>query len=1008
MLDGVSAVQLFPLTPRFRPLRTALRISTAIALAMAFKLTCPTIAAGQAGSSASLTGQVVDPSDIGVARALVTVSSRRGGAYTETATDVSGRFRLPLLSPGIYELRIEALGYRPLVVTDIAMQAGETLDLTLPLTPASPPVLYVDTMEAPAGGTGRPIAAARQLDGSVIADLPYRRNDVASIAALSTFFDESLGSQGLPGDMTLLFADGLPFYRAPVPATRSELVPTPLFARPSVSGALALPNPTDIEWSGAGGQVGLSPVPSSLEGKAEVEGAYSAGPLWASDQIVADERSPTSYEARGRGAVDLAAEQVQLFAAGELVKNETPLAAQVDPDLEPVFGGVSPELFATLSEAGLEDYTRYSGLVRMDATPGLDKRLFLRGAFARSERSFDGVGPISLLPGAPREESTDFSVAAGLTMQSSPSLTYDLKAGVSGSYRDFGLSISGREPAAVTGAGVRLGSPPSTARESSRTDFVMLPTLRYSPGWDPSSTLKFGTWVRASRHSMQHSRAEFGDLVYPDGASLSGTAGHGLLTSTPAASFGTQEFGVFGQWEGIATPGLLFRFGARYDYERMGGTQPRPDTDWLAVSGIANEDYPDSFHQVGIQGSLTWEPGASGDSRFDLQAGLHHGDVDPRAVHEVLGSSLGATVSRFDNVEWASDALPPGGATELPTLTLFGPDTQAPRSMSLNAAFSQRVGGSVTLQVVGTLRRTDYLLRRRNLNLPIAPLATDPNGQPIFGELIQDGSTVTAVGDDNRRFGDFGEVWALDPDGWSEYQGITGILEHDGPLIRLLASYTYSRTTDNWVGAGGESIDDALRRPPSSGGMDEAWDEGRSDYDVPHRATVAATLRIGPVAASGFYRMRSGKVFTPGYRVGVDANGDGSFRNDVAFVPEAAELGALSGEWSCLMSQQGTLAGRNSCRASMHHSLDARLALTTRRIGTLSVGLFVDVFNLLESDAGTIDDALLLVDPAGTITTTSGDGSTITIPLVVNERFGDVLYPWSRGRMIRIGLRIAG
>ena len=54
-----------------------------------------------------------------------------------------------------------------------------------------------------------------------------------------------------------------------------------------------------------------------------------------------------------------------------------------------------------------------------------------------------------------------------------------------------------------------------------------------------------------------------------------------------------------------------------------------------------------------------------------------------------------------------------------------------------------------------------------------------------------------------------------------------------------------------------------------------------------------------------------------------------------------------------------------------------------------------------------VDDALLLVDANGSMTT-SADGLTVTIPMAVNPGFGDVLYPSTRGRMLRIGLKIGG
>jgi hypothetical protein len=73
------------------------------------------------------------------------------------------------------------------------------------------------------------------------------------------------------------------------------------------------------------------------------------------------------------------------------------------------------------------------------------------------------------------------------------------------------------------------------------------------------------------------------------------------------------------------------------------------------------------------------------------------------------------------------------------------------------------------------------------------------------------------------------------------------------------------------------------------------------------------------------------------------------------------------------------------------------------RLGGREASLVIDGFNLIETEDGIVDDALLLVDPAAGITTS---GSTVTIPFTLNPDFGSVLYPASRGRMVRVGFRI--
>ena len=132
-----------------------------------------------------------------------------------------------------------------------------------------------------------------------------------------------------------------------------------------------------------------------------------------------------------------------------------------------------------------------------------------------------------------------------------------------------------------------------------------------------------------------------------------------------------------------------------------------------------------------------------------------------------------------------------------------------------------------------------------------------------------------------------------------------------------------------------------------------------------------------------------------------------SFSDDVAFVPSDGSVDPLTADWSCLTDQVGMFAARNSCRRPSVHTVNARLQFTIARFGGRSASLTLDAFNLLESQDGVVDEALFLVDPSGTITT-SPDGTTVTIPTVVNPNFGDVVYPSTRGRMLRIGVRIGG
>jgi len=172
---------------------------------------------------------------------------------------------------------------------------------------------------------------------------------------------------------------------------------------------------------------------------------------------------------------------------------------------------------------------------------------------------------------------------------------------------------------------------------------------------------------------------------------------------------------------------------------------------------------------------------------------------------------------------------------------------------------------------------------------------------------------------------------------------------------------------------------------------------------------VGAELRF-PTALAGarlaaLYRFESGSPFTPGFRDGVDVNGDGSGRNDPAFVdPDIPRMETLLEKWDCLADQVGGFAERNSCRAPELHRLDVRFAVGLYELQGLPIEIVVDALNLFDTDTGVRDRALLLIDRDGTLET-NADG-TVTLPLVANPRFGEPLMREVNGRSFRFGIRI--
>jgi hypothetical protein len=81
----------------------------------------------------TISGMVTDPSGAPVAGARITATETRTGVKTPTITDVTGKYTMPFLVPGQYEITAQAQGFKETRRTDLALGADEhpVIDLAL-------------------------------------------------------------------------------------------------------------------------------------------------------------------------------------------------------------------------------------------------------------------------------------------------------------------------------------------------------------------------------------------------------------------------------------------------------------------------------------------------------------------------------------------------------------------------------------------------------------------------------------------------------------------------------------------------------------------------------------------------------------------------------------------------------------------------------------------------------------------------------------------------------------
>src|SRR5688572_32514647 len=85
-------------------------------------------------SSADLTGIVSDPSESLIRGATVTAANVATGLARSVTTDSNGDYRIPLLPPGEYEVKIEANGFNTQIKKGVTLTVGQTLALNFKMT----------------------------------------------------------------------------------------------------------------------------------------------------------------------------------------------------------------------------------------------------------------------------------------------------------------------------------------------------------------------------------------------------------------------------------------------------------------------------------------------------------------------------------------------------------------------------------------------------------------------------------------------------------------------------------------------------------------------------------------------------------------------------------------------------------------------------------------------------------------------------------------------------------
>ncbi|MDH3290761.1 MAG: TonB-dependent receptor [Gemmatimonadota bacterium] len=974
-------------------------------------LSVPSTASPQSISAGRISGVVVDAGGRTIADAIAWLRDRTTGVerFAESASD--GRFVFSQLHPGSYDVRAEQLGYRPKHVRDIRLGPGAAVTISMVLEPTEPPVTVTDSV--PFGGAPADAApgVAHAFPYRVADRLPLVDRDLSALADL-TARGAGLQLDGLGPSASAVAVDGTLHPMARHPYLPTDALDAMAFPRMAFHGASVLSSPVDLEW---GGPIGDALSAYSRRGTREFSASLYAD--WAgtagagSDYFDPNAVGHSSFRGGALVSGPIIPDTAHFMIGAEAQRLQLPQApAWIPTSLDSALLQVALDSFSVdlgpYAAPRAVERRLITAFGRFDWDFSQRHRASAWASFANAKDDEADRGPDGILGFQSGVEGTDVAATAAILSALSDNVGNEFRVGFETSSREYGATVYPGTRVGVSGQA--FGTDPAQPGTFKRTGASVSNALHVQLG---AVRVKLGLGAGLASHDQTYAFGGDASYWFSDPDAYGAGLGAYLRTngSPPRSRFSSLRVTGLLQNTWTVSAGLDLRFGLRWDGEWLPADEVVRNDEWLTLTGLVNDSIDSFLSKFSPRFGFRWTLGSEAEWVVQGSGTVQRGEFDPALMGEVIREAGRTTVSRgIGDVGWRD-----GNGTDVSDvgarLSVLGPEFQDPRSSKLSLGIARKLGTDGLLEVSAHYRHTDFLARRHDLNRLPSTAGQDQHGRPLYGTLVKEGGVIAADPTSNRRFAGFELVSALDPDGYSDYWGVTARLEQPvGRFFRLLASYTYSQATDNVLtGRHGGPYAQLTPFPDSLSGAD--WADGRSDFDVPHRAAVGVELR--PIGRDGFtlaalYRYRSGLPFTPGFPNGVDANGDGSASNDPAFVNDAFPgLSDLYAGWDCLRIRADQFAARNACRDPAVSTLDLRIGLGPFWLGGYPFELWTEVLNVTDAQLVSRDHALFLVDPAAALTTDPVSGQ-VAVPLLLNENFGEPLSYRGNGRAVRFGLRV--
>ncbi|HEX6911845.1 MAG TPA: carboxypeptidase regulatory-like domain-containing protein, partial [Longimicrobium sp.] len=896
-----------------------------------------TAATAQAVTTAAIAGRVANAEGQPVAGAQVSATNTQTGSVSRVVTRADGRYLLPGLQPGQYRIVVSALGLGTQTRENVQLTLGETSSLNFDLAVQA---ITLETLTVTGEGSGV-ISQSRTGPSAVVSDSTLRRAPtitrdlqdftrlVPQIAVTNTEtgavsgggrnnrFNQLQIDGSASNDLFGLSASGSPSGQAGAKAITLEAIQ-------ELQVVLA---PFDVRQNGfTGAAVNAITRSGTNEFHGSIAGFNRNEELAGEFVDFEGERSGPlaefeNTELAGSFGGPIVRDRAFFFLAGERTRRVDPLnfVAGTDPTrgITTTQAQQVADYLATLGydPGGIDDLTREQESTnlfgRLDFNLGQNNRLTVRHNYITGDRdSFSRSASSYTLGNAGYvQNSTTHSSVLQLNSSFGGGLFNELRLGYNRvrDHRSFGGSEFPRITVQYGSRSVVAGTENFSGRNVldqdafEITNDLTIPfgahtfTVGTSNEFSKFSNLfvrnPFGNYTFDSFADLQAGRPEFFEYSYLCQTGLPNCTGNG----SPRAEFGVNRFSLYGQDRWDVRDNLQLTLGVRVDAAQLPDT-PEENPDVVEFYDRSTADVPGTTFLFNPRFGFNWD--VQGDQTTQVRggAGLFSGRTPYVWISNAYGNT-GLDYVRFTcsgTNSSTTDDPPPfvadpfgqpmscvgGGGSVAPNeINLIDPNFKSPQV----ARFALGVDRQLPFGFIGTLEglytKTIHDVLYQNLRVSVDTQGRMVEGRPRY--QTRSGSTTPGIGDvidvtntdEGFAYNLTAQVQRPFRDGWD-----------------FSLAYTYSHAEDVNPVTSSQAISNwrfnLTQDDPNNPGL------STSDFDIPHRVVASTTYRVRllPRAATDLslvYIGQSGQPYS--YRYFDDINFDGSFGNDLLYVPASQD-----------------------------------------------------------------------------------------------------------------------